>query len=162
MPLRAEGRQKKKRMRDVPCGRGLMPGGVWRRLGRVEVRARPNCSAVGVAGSVLNRSSAVHGAGRRAELSQICQETQTIGRMFHFYSSAERLQMLINRSRLGSCPLDHFVSRSAWVSFYSPDIYVDSFSHEAEKQMFQHPANESSHLFDFLGKYASSFFFECD
>lgn len=27
-------------MRDVPCGRGPMPGGVWRRLGRVEVQAR--------------------------------------------------------------------------------------------------------------------------
>lgn len=40
-------------MRDVPCGHGPMPGGVWRRLGRVEVQARPDRSAVGVAKSVL-------------------------------------------------------------------------------------------------------------
>lgn len=44
------------RMRDILCGCGLMPGGVWRRLRREEVQARADHSAVGVARPVMELS----------------------------------------------------------------------------------------------------------
>lgn len=148
-----ESRLRKKGWETFPVAVAFRPGGVWRRLGRVEVQARPDRSAVGVARSAFNWSSALHWEEEgRAELSEICWKTSASGGWFIFICAEVVWFCSVSKDGGALCALCcsvrvflHMLRPYKWTDIeiitsftihhcfstlcglpYSPDIYVNS------------------------------------